>query len=179
MPLTPAPVVKEVSSKMPAGGGGGAPYSRGPVLIAASTCLCPFHHWRTTDDNDGPPPINIGGGNDRLPIGPGAGPGTGDNVRLEKEKPITSQLDEGMLTHKVIPVYPAIASRIGLQGDVKLHAIIARDGTVQSLNLISGHPLLAPAAMDAVRQWKYRPYVLNGQAVEVETYITVTFRKTN
>jgi periplasmic protein TonB len=60
---------------------------------------------------------------------------------------------------------------------VRLHAIIARDGTIQSLNVISGHPLLASAALDAVRQWRYRPYLLNGEAVEVETFITVNFRK--
>jgi protein TonB len=70
-----------------------------------------------------------------------------------------------------------IAVRAGVQGEVKLHAIIARNGTIESLNAVSGHPLLIRAAMDAVGQWRYRPYILNGEAVEVETFITVNFRK--
>jgi protein TonB len=59
---------------------------------------------------------------------------------------------------------------------VKLHAIIATDGTIQSLNVIDGPPLLAEAAREAVRQWRYRPYILNGRPVEVETLITVNFK---
>ena len=64
-----------------------------------------------------------------------------------------------------------------VQGEVKLHALIAKDGSIQSLSLSSGPPILAQAALDAVRQWRYRPYILNGQAVGVETFITVNFRK--
>jgi len=88
-----------------------------------------------------------------------------------------SHLSEGMLLNKVLPVYPRIAIPAGVQGDVKLHAIISKQGTIESLNVISGHPLLTPSALEAVSQWKYRPYVLNGEPVEVETYITVTFTK--
>ncbi|HET6936514.1 MAG TPA: energy transducer TonB, partial [Candidatus Angelobacter sp.] len=62
-------------------------------------------------------------------------------------------------------------------GVVKLHAIISKEGTIQSLNVISGHPMLVAAAIDAVSQWRYRPYLLNGQAVEVETFITIHFHK--
>jgi periplasmic protein TonB len=58
---------------------------------------------------------------------------------------------------------------------VVIAAIIGKDGNIQSERLMSGHPLLAPAAMDAVRQWKYRPYLLNGQAMEVDTQVTVNF----
>lgn len=92
-------------------------------------------------------------------------------------KRIISQLEEAQLINRVEPVYPHIAIVTGIQGQVKLRAIIARDGTVQSLNIISGHPLLARAAVDAVSQWRYRPYVLNGEIVEVETFITVNFKK--
>ena len=88
-----------------------------------------------------------------------------------------SHLSEGMLLNKVLPVYPRIAIPTGVQGDVKLHAIISRQGTIESLSVISGHPLLNASAIDAVSQWKYRPYLLNGEPVEVETYITVTFTK--
>jgi protein TonB len=90
-----------------------------------------------------------------------------------------SRMDPGMLINRVVPEYPTIAVHSGIQGEVKLHAIIARDGTIQSLSVISGHPMLIRAAMDAVQQWKYRPYVLNGEPVEVDTYITVNFKKSN
>jgi len=90
---------------------------------------------------------------------------------------IVSHLSEAQLVNRVEPVYPHVAAIAGIQGQVKLHAIIARDGSIQSLNAISGHPLLVRAALDAVGQWRYRPYYLNGEAVEVETFITVNFRK--
>ena len=92
-------------------------------------------------------------------------------------KRIISQLAEGQLVNRVDPIYPHIAAISGIQGQVKLHAIIARDGRIQSLNVISGHPLLVRAAFEAVGQWRYRPYILNGEAVEVETLITVNFKK--
>lgn len=100
---------------------------------------------------------------------------------LPKPKPpervVMSHLSEALLVKKVVPQYPAIAIRAGVHGDVRLHAIIATDGSVQSLSLIDGPPLLAGAAIDAVRQWRYQPYVLNGQKIEVETFITVTFKR--
>jgi protein TonB len=99
------------------------------------------------------------------------------NVTLGGPKRIVSQLDEGQLVNRVDPIYPHIAAISGIQGQVKLHAIIGRDGRIQSLNLVSGHPLLAHAALEAVEQWRYRPYVLNDERVEVETFITVNFRK--
>jgi protein TonB len=103
--------------------------------------------------------------------------GPANNVRPSGPKRITSVLEEAQLVNRVEPVYPRIAAVTGIQGQVRLHAIIARDGSIQSLNVTSGHPVLASAALDAVRQWRYRPYILNGEAVEVETFITVNFRK--
>jgi len=125
-------------------------------------------------DGDGPP-YNPYVGNNDLPRG--FVTGNGPAVRPSGPKRIVSQLDEGQLVNKVEPVYPHIAAISGIQGQVKLHAIIARDGRIQSLNVISGHPLLAHAALDAVEKWRYRPYVLNGERVEVETFITINFRK--
>lgn len=90
-----------------------------------------------------------------------------------------SVISEGQLVNRVEPVYPHLAVLTGTQGEVRLHAIIAKDGSIQSLNIVSGHPMLAGAAVEAVRQWRYRPYYLNGEAVEVETFITVNFKKTN
>jgi periplasmic protein TonB len=82
---------------------------------------------------------------------------------------------EGLLLHQVKPAYPHLAMQTHTQGEVVLHAIIGRDGAVSSLQVVRGHPLLAPAAIDAVREWRYRPYTLNGEPVEVETLITVRF----
>jgi protein TonB len=105
--------------------------------------------------------------------GPAVVPG-----RAEASQPVLiSRLEPAQLLYRVEPVYPRPAVLMGLQGEVKLHALIARDGTIQSLSARSGHPLLAQAAMDAVRQWRYRPYVLNGETVEVETFITVNFKR--
>jgi protein TonB len=87
----------------------------------------------------------------------------------------TSSMLEGSLIRRVQPVYPPLARNARIQGSVVLEAVIGRDGTMQNLKLISGHPMLVASAIDAVRQWQYRPYILNGEAVEVETRITVNF----
>ena len=81
----------------------------------------------------------------------------------------------GLLISRVNPLYPPIARQARVQGAVVLKALIAKDGTITNLELISGHPMLAPAAIDAVKQWRYRPYLLNGEPVDVETQIQVNF----
>lgn len=85
------------------------------------------------------------------------------------------QVQAAMLINKVQPVYPPLARQTRVFGTVKLHAIIAKDGTVQQLEVLSGHPLLVQSALDAVRQWRYRPTLLNGEPVEVDTTIDVIF----
>jgi periplasmic protein TonB len=85
------------------------------------------------------------------------------------------EIQAAQLISRVQPVYPVLARQSGIQGVVVLHAIIARDGGVNELQVISGHPLLVKAALDAVSQWRYQPTLLNGQPVEVETTITVSF----
>ena len=87
-----------------------------------------------------------------------------------------STLDPGQLISRTEPRYPTIARQAVIEGEVVLTAIISKTGKIESLQLKSGHPLLAQAARDAVRTWKYRPYILNGEAVEVETQISVDFR---
>jgi len=79
------------------------------------------------------------------------------------------------LVHQVQPVYPQIAKTAHVQGTVLLHAIIAKDGTIQELQYVSGPPLLMRAAMDAVHEWRYSPTLLNGEPVEVDTTIQVVF----
>ena len=82
---------------------------------------------------------------------------------------------EGNLIHRVQPEYPFIAKQMHLQGAVVLKAVISRQGTIEQATVVSGADLLARAALDAVRQWRYRPYYLNHEPVEVETQITVNF----
>jgi periplasmic protein TonB len=100
-----------------------------------------------------------------IPRGPAS---TEHTVRL-------SHMSEGDLVHKVLPRYPALARSARIQGPVILQAMIGKSGAIENLRLLSGHPILAPAAIEAVRQWRYRPYILNGEPVEVETQITVNF----
>ena len=82
---------------------------------------------------------------------------------------------QGTATRRVEPTYPPLARTARVQGSVILAAIIGKDGSIQNLHVISGHPLLTQAALDAVKQWKYRPYILNGEPVEVDTQVTVNF----
>jgi protein TonB len=86
-----------------------------------------------------------------------------------------TRLDPAMLTHRVEPVYPTLAKQLGRNGRVELKAVIATDGSIQSLQVAGGDPLFYQSAMDAVRQWRYSPTVLNGQPVEIDTYISVIY----
>ena len=79
------------------------------------------------------------------------------------------------LIRQVTPVYPTIAKTAHISGTVMLHAIISKDGTIEELDYVSGPPLLMRNAMDAVRQWRYNPTLLNGEPVEVDTTISVVF----
>jgi periplasmic protein TonB len=88
---------------------------------------------------------------------------------------VSQGVTQGLLIRKVQPNYPPLARQARIQGQVLLAAEISKDGTIENLHLISGHPMLAPAAIEAVKQWKYKPYILNGEPVEVETQITVNF----
>jgi len=88
---------------------------------------------------------------------------------------VSHDVVEGLIVSKVQPIYPPLARSARIQGTVLMKAVINQAGEVESLDLVSGHPMLVPAAMDAVRQWKYRPYKLNGNAVQVETEVTVNF----
>ena len=88
---------------------------------------------------------------------------------------LVSHLSEANLLHEVKPVYPPLARQARIQGAVELRAIISKSGTIENLVVVRGHPMLSAAAIEAVRQWRYRPYVLNGEPIEVETEITVNF----
>lgn len=88
---------------------------------------------------------------------------------------VSEGVQAARLIHKVAPVYPSIAKQAGVSGVVKIEAIIGRDGTIRKLEVHSGHPLLIKPAMDAVKQWRYRPTILNGEPVEVLTQVEVRF----
>ncbi|MBV8846017.1 MAG: energy transducer TonB [Bryobacterales bacterium] len=88
---------------------------------------------------------------------------------------VSSEIQSAKIIRKVVPVYPPLARQARISGTVKLMGIIAKDGTVQKLQVISGHPLLQKAALDAVSQWLYQPTILDGQPVEVIAPIDVLF----
>jgi protein TonB len=106
----------------------------------------------------------------------------GDSLPVIAPKPPTpthplkiSHWSEGNLIYRVQPVYPPLARQARIQGAVQLRAIISKTGMIERLAVESGHPMLASSAIDAVRQWRYRPYLLNDEPVEIETEITVNF----
>jgi protein TonB len=88
---------------------------------------------------------------------------------------VSSGVAQGMLVHRVAPQYPAQAKQARLQGTVVLQAVIGKDGSVTSVHALRGNPVLTQAAIDAVKQWRYKPYALNGEPVEADTQISVTF----
>ena len=92
---------------------------------------------------------------------------------------IPSTIVEGLLIRKTVPIYPPIAKATGTQGTVVLQATISKSGTIENLRVASGPPLLQRAALDAVQNWHYRPYLLNGEPVEVETTVNVVFKLQN
>jgi len=89
---------------------------------------------------------------------------------------LTQDLAEKLLLEKVLPSYPVQAVQARLQGPVVLEAWIGRDGAIRDLKLVRGSLLLGKAACEAVKRWRYRPYIMNGQAVEAQTFVTVDFR---
>jgi len=88
---------------------------------------------------------------------------------------VSQGVSQGLLVRKVNPTYPPLARQARIAGTVILRAVISKDGSIENLTLVSGHPMLAPAAIDAVKQWKYKPYLLNGEPVEVDTEVQVNF----
>ena len=88
---------------------------------------------------------------------------------------VSQGVTKGLLIYRVEPTYPPLAQQARVQGVVVLTALIDKRGNVEHLQVVSGHPLLAPAAIEAVKQWRYKPFLVSGQPVEVETTVTITF----
>lgn len=95
--------------------------------------------------------------------------------KLAVKPPRISAMMDGYLIRRVQPDYPIIAKQARIQGPVVLAAVISTDGVIERMHVLSGHAMLIPAAINAVKQWRYRPYVLNGDPIEVDTQITVIF----
>jgi protein TonB len=140
------------------------------------------------DETDAPPPLGDSG--NAVPGGTGTldgrgilganGNGMAPVMPAPPSAPVAthlrvSRMMEGNLIRRVQPEYPSTAKMARIQGRVVLSAVISKDGNIEKVQVLSGHPLLAQAAVEAVKQWRYRPYVLNDQPVEVETQITVNF----
>jgi len=140
-------------------------------------------------EEDAPPPMNsmagvVGGVPGGVPGGQmggviggiiGSTPGSVPEAATPTRVRVSQGVTQGLLIRKVQPTYPPLARQARIQGQVLLQAEISKDGTIQNLRLISGHPMLTSAAIEAVKQWRYKPYILNGEPVEVETQITVNF----
>ena len=92
-----------------------------------------------------------------------------------KRVTVGGNVQAARLVNRVQPIYPPLARQTRISGTVKLHAIIGKNGAVEQLQVVSGHPLLVQSALDAVRQWRYQPTLLNGDPVEVDTEIDVIF----
>jgi len=140
----------------------------------------------TVKEEEAPPPMSgvVGGVPGGVPGGQMGGVigGIIGNTPMAVPKVATPQrvrvsqgVTQGLVLHKVQPAYPPLARTARVQGSVVLAAIIGKDGTIQNLHVVSGHPLLTQAALEAVKQWRYRPYILNGEPVEVDTQVTVNF----
>lgn len=144
--------------------------------------LIPDKPWIPSTQEE-PMPVNVAvlGDDGNNAAGPGSqigGHSTHPDVR--QAAPSTARVSrgvmEGMLIYKVLPVYPSIGRAIRAQGTVVLQATISRAGTIENLHAVGGPPVLQQAALDAVKQWRYRPYLLNGEPVEVETTVNVEFK---
>jgi len=179
-PPWPAPAVSTRSQTVP------------PSNMIGHSLMMPRHIPREVanlNETELPPPLEFPGGpavpggtgppGARNPVFDSLGSGTTSTPLLSPPpaaRPVrVSHMMEGNLIHKVQPEYPQLARQARIQGTVVLRAIISREGKIENLQVLSGHPLLAPAAIEAVRQWRYRPYLLNDQPVEVETEVTVNF----
>lgn len=160
--------------------------SFGDRITFLSPTARPTHPSNPGESTVGPPEIGPGGkAGESGPEcswcidigGRSSGPRPPQTVeRLSKPQVIREPtIDPAMLIHRVEPVYPALPRQIHKEGRVEMRARIATDGTIQSLEIVSGDPMFYESAKEAVLQWRYRPTVLNGQPVEIDTYITVIY----
>ncbi|HXE91333.1 MAG TPA: energy transducer TonB [Terriglobales bacterium] len=185
--VAPVPVPLGTPSRIPPGPKSGRT-SRAflsPDSLVAPPPIPPTIAEDIMDDPPGPPHAGTQPGGGCLLCSPDGVPrSVGDFMRTTpppvpppppQRMVVSAGVTAGQLIHRVQPVYPKIALLAGIEGTVVLHAIISKTGTIESLRVVSGHPMLQQAAVDAVQQWRYRPFFLGSVPVEVETQITVNF----
>jgi periplasmic protein TonB len=177
MPTPPVPVVQTQRESSASPTSMGAPSALRPLIAT----LLPGRDASSTDS----PQLAPFGSGMRMPDGllsvigdPG---GHGPNVSVVPVKPVgpvcvSSGVSQGMLIAPIRPVYPAIARAARVEGSVVVKAIISQTGTIERLHVLSGPQMLQSAAIDAIREARYRPFQLNGKPIEVQTCITVNFR---
>jgi protein TonB len=180
--ITPVPPYRGERTVIRAGHPGQA---AGPIFAIPLTFHPTFGRPHSTGPGaPGAEPPTIGSGSSLdFGIGPDIPGGSRDGRSIEVPSPavrrgplkVSQGVMAALLIHRVQPDYPALAKAMGLSGTVELQARIGTDGTVQELEVVSGNPILAQAAVEAVQQWRYQPTRLSGEPVEVETHITVTF----
>jgi len=140
--------------------------------------------------DDAPPPTNIGDLGPTYSVGTPGSTGPVSTSFPNNPPPIvhaappskiiiSGGVTEGLLLHRTPPAYPIIAKTAGVSGTVTLAATISKTGAIENLRVVSGNPMLRQAALDAVQNWRYRPYLLDDQPVEVETTINVVFSMGN
>ncbi|HXN23923.1 MAG TPA: energy transducer TonB [Candidatus Dormibacteraeota bacterium] len=196
--LTPAPRFYGATRGVPASSPGheADAHPTSPSHRILRFVSAPPRIWKaaiTSDTLDSPSPTCERCGNGH-PTGPGTGPGWPDQIpglpesdrRSVPMPPVPrapkppvmihrSRIDPAMLIHRVEPVYPPLARMTRREGRVELRAVIGADGSIVSLQVVAGDPLFIAASTAAVMQWRYRPTTLNGQPVEVDTFVTVVF----
>jgi len=148
-----------------------------PMLIdqPSSASSAPYVPGGTSEGATGAPGLPLPIPNVATPAPKAPEPKPVSAPQAIKRLRVGGAVQAAQIVKRVVPIYPAFARQARIQGTVKLIGVIATDGTVQQLHVLSGHPLLVQAALDAVRQWVYRPTLLNGEPVEVEAPIDVNF----
>jgi TonB family protein len=153
-----------------------------PMLAPAATEAVKQWRYKPYISDDKPVEVEtVVRVNFRMPDGPdsrtpgGLPAGSPPRVVVPQLVRVSAGVMQGLLDHKVDPEYPADAKENHIEGTVMLNVDVDSDGNVARVELVSGHPMLAPAAMDAVLQWTYRPFVLNGAPTPVETTVQVQF----
>ena len=178
------PTAEPVANTVRSSGNAAAPSNPAIIFLKPSPRL---PSGKQTASDDAPPQISASGPGIPAPFGPGRLDGVRESFGVGMRpvmpaRPVTaapplriSHMSEGDLVRKILPAYPPLARSAHVQGQVVLQAVISKQGAIENLKVVAGHPMLVPAAIAAVRQWRYRPYVLNNEPVEVETQITVNF----
>jgi periplasmic protein TonB len=181
MEAPPPPIEPVQLQTAPASSPISIPQSSAPAL-QASTVISRSNPAPGAPDDSAPIDWRnlAGGANPLSGAGNPFGSQSNSNIRVTQPAPrapasVSQGVMRGLLVFDPKPVYPPVAVAIHTQGAVVLEALISRTGSIENLRVVSGPPLLRQAALDAVRQWRYRPFLLNGQPVEVETTVNVVF----